>query len=340
MRYAAIRVVILKIKLGGGRTVKVLLLCLVILLVLGSSLAFGQDPPGKLQIHFMDVGQGDGAVLLSPTGEVVLFDHGHTLRADCSRPVDYLKQLGITKIDYLVTSHYHDDHLGCTQQILDLFPLQNEAIDRGGSYSSAAFNRYVAAIGSHRRTAEAGTTLLLGRPPNWVSIEVLAVNADGLSTTDENSLSIVAQIRYGGFRAEIDGDLTGTRVGEAVDVESVIASRVGRTDVYKVHHHCSRYSSNDNWLAITTPTVAIVSMGDGNPYGHAHQECMDRLHTPGRSAFAYWTEFGNGAQPQTEDIVASGAIVVETSVPDLGPQTFTVTVNGRAPDTYTVILDQ
>lgn len=65
---------------------------------------------GKLQLHFMDVGQGDGAVLISPGGEVVLFDDG--VRNHCDRPVSYLQQLGITKVDYHIASHYHDDHIG------------------------------------------------------------------------------------------------------------------------------------------------------------------------------------------------------------------------------------
>ncbi len=59
-------------------------------------LVFGQAN-GKLQVHFMDVGQGDGAILISPLGETVLFDNG--VRDNCDRPVSYLQQLGVTKID-------------------------------------------------------------------------------------------------------------------------------------------------------------------------------------------------------------------------------------------------
>ena len=59
---------------------------------------------GTLQIHFMDVGQGDGAILISPGGETVLFDNG--VRNNCDKPVSYLQQLGITQIDYHVASPY------------------------------------------------------------------------------------------------------------------------------------------------------------------------------------------------------------------------------------------
>ena len=107
---------------------------LVVCLCLFSLLAFGQAN-GNLQIHFMNVGQGDGAVLISPGGQVVLFDNG--ARGNCDAPVSYLEQLGVTKIDYHIASHYHADHIGCTPQVLGSFPLQTAAFDRGGSYSSA-----------------------------------------------------------------------------------------------------------------------------------------------------------------------------------------------------------
>lgn len=73
--------------------------------------AFGQGNC-KLQIHYMDVDQGDGAVLISPDGQTVLFDNG--VRNNCDKPVEYLRSLGITKIDYMIISHYHADHFGCT----------------------------------------------------------------------------------------------------------------------------------------------------------------------------------------------------------------------------------
>ena len=94
------------------------------------TVAFAQAN-GALQIHYMDVGQGDGAVLISPLGQVVLFDNG--VLNQCAKPVGYLQALGVTKIDYHVASHYHSDHIGCTGQVLSAFPLQQFAYDRGGT---------------------------------------------------------------------------------------------------------------------------------------------------------------------------------------------------------------
>src|SRR2546425_12756664 len=89
---------------------------------------------GKLQIHHMDVGQGDGAVLISPGGQVVLFDVGEDMkRKDCTKPLSYLDQLGVKQIDLLFVSHYHFDHIGCIPAVLQQLRLQGDAYDLGGS---------------------------------------------------------------------------------------------------------------------------------------------------------------------------------------------------------------
>src|SRR5437868_12988516 len=126
-------------------------LAAVLLAVLWSVPVYAQAN-GKLQIHYMDVGQGDGAVLISPFGEVVLFDDG--VLNQCSKPIAYLQSLGVTRIDYHIASHYHSDHIGCAAQILQQFPLQKAAYDRGGSYTTATFTSYVNAVGVKRATAQ------------------------------------------------------------------------------------------------------------------------------------------------------------------------------------------
>src|SRR6267143_6618665 len=119
---------------------------------------------GKLQIHHIDVGQGDGAVLISPGGQIVLFDAGEDLKKrDCTKPVSYLDQRGIKHIDYLYVSHYHFDHIGCIPAVLAQFPLQGDAYDRGGSYPGTTYTNYVSAVGNHRKTAAIGDTITLDR---------------------------------------------------------------------------------------------------------------------------------------------------------------------------------
>src|SRR5947209_6728452 len=116
-----------------------------------AAIALGQAN-GKLQIHHIDVGQGDGAVLISPKGQIVLFDMGEDMKKkDCQPAIAYLDQLGIKQIDYLFVSHYHFDHIGCIPAVLKQFPLVKTAYDRGESYNGTTFDSYLAAVGSHRQ---------------------------------------------------------------------------------------------------------------------------------------------------------------------------------------------
>ena len=273
-----------------------------------STLAFGQAN-GHLQIHFMDVGQGDGAVLISPRGEVVLFDVGKDMkRKDCTKPVSYLDQLHITKIDYLFVSHYHFDHIGCIPDVLEQFPLQHEAYDRGQSYPGATYTAYVEAVKPHRTTAIPGTSVELDKGSGHsVFITVKAVNGNGVSTSNENDLSLTALVGYDGFRAEIGGDLSGDNANQYADIETGVGPNVGHIDVYKVHHHCSSHSTNEAWLKDTTPTIGIISTGDNNAYGHPTADCLERLHQVGIKT--YWTEHGNGAALEPEFDEVAGNVV-------------------------------
>ena len=278
---------------------------------------------GRLQLHFIDVGQGDGALLVSPLGQTVLFDNG--VNGNCSKPLEYLRKLKLSSIDYHIASHYHSDHIGCTTDVFANFPLRKAALDRGGSYNSAIFRAYVAATGEKRETATPGTTMTLdagsGQP---VTVKIVALNGDGVSTTNENDLSVVALVRFGNFRAVIGGDLSGYRTGSYEDIETSVAPKVGQVEVYKVHHHCSRYSTNAAWLETTQPKIGIISTGNGNGYGHPTQECLERLHNA--NVKTYWTEQGAGAPPENGLDVVAGDVLVEVKP---GASSFTVCYAGR-----------
>lgn len=266
-------------------------------------------PNSKLTLHFMDVGQGDAALLISPLGETVLFDNGAL--GLCARPLQYLRRLGIASIDYQIVSHYHADHIGCTAEVLGEFPLVHSSFDRGGDYRSGVFNRYVQSVGAKRRTAIVGDALTLdASSPNPVRVTFIAANGNGIRTRNENDLSLLALIKFGDFEAVIGGDLSGYSQSGYADIETSVGPHVGPVEVYKVHHHCSRYSTNPAWLEAVTPRIAIISAGVGNGYGHPTEECLARLHTFG--AKTYWTSVGRGAIPQYgSDIVAQGPIVLE-----------------------------
>jgi len=117
----------------------------------------------------------------------------------------------------------------------------------------------------------------------------------------------VLKVSYGAFDEVIGGDLTGDG---STDVETTVGPEVGDVEVYKVHHHGSAFSTNDNWLDATTPEVGIIQVGNGNSYGHPTAAALGRLHAHGVKT--YWTETGAGATPDpTWDKVANETIVVQ-----------------------------
>ena len=289
-------------------------LALVLALAALPGLALAQAN-GKLQIHHIMVGQGDGILLISPGGETALFDDG--VYTSCTEIKNYIQGLGISVVDYHFASHYHADHIGCIDDLAAIgITIGTFGYDRGSSYSSATYTNYVNTLGAKRRTIAKDQVITLDAgSANPVTLKCVNLNGAGVyspSGSDENAKSVVMLVSYGNFDEVIGGDLTGDG---STDVESTVGPQVGDVEIYKVHHHGSAFSSNDNWLAATTPEVGIIQVGDGNSYGHPTSSALSRLHAHGVST--YWTETGAGAAPSPQwDTVADGAIVVEA---DPGP---------------------
>lgn len=164
----------------------------------------------------------------------------------------------------------------------------------------------------------------------------MALNANGLAEAEnENDLSVVAVVRYGRFDAVIAGDLSGYTASYYTDVETSVAPKIGRVEVYKVNHHGSRYSTNDAWLGTLRPVVGIISAGvKAKDHHHPTQECLDRLHAHGVKT--YWTGRGTGAQPVLAWDVIGNNIVVEVAPND---STFAVTYNWTQTDRYALWTD-
>src|SRR5688572_23206861 len=120
------------------------------LLVLAATTALAAGN-GKLQVHHMMIGQGDGTLLISPNGQTALFDDG--VYTDCSYVKSYLQGLGITSVDYHFLSHYHADHLGCIDDLAAVgITIATAGYDRGHSYSSGTYTTYVNTLGPKRTT--------------------------------------------------------------------------------------------------------------------------------------------------------------------------------------------
>lgn len=294
---------------------------------------------GRLQIIHLDVGQGDGCVIITPGGQVAMFDDGisgNPTTASGLKVTQQLQALGVTHVDYHFASHYHADHIGSFGQIFGSGGVATVDVgfDRGSSYTTATYTTYVNTLGTKRRTITKGQVITLDSlSAHPVTIKCVNLAGCGLSTTDENSLCVALRLSYGAFDESFDGDLQGSTGGGGVDCESVVATQEDTVEVYKVHHHGSRYSTNDTWLSAMRPKIAVISCGTGNSYGHPTIDALTRLHNHG--IHTYWTETGAGATPDANwDKVSNNQVVISATWEPGGVDTVRY-AGGTSFDTFT-----
>lgn len=272
-----------------------------------------------MQVHEIDVEQGDAVLIISPEGQTAMVDNGNWM--SCGNTVSYVKGLGVERLDYHFATHYDADHIGCLDDLVSSGVSVMVCYDRGGWRDTATARSYFEACDGKRRTALKGEVVTLDvGSAEVVSIKVVDLAGAGVRTSEENALSMVLKVSYGSFDHVFGGDLP----AESPDVESIVGPEVGDVEVYKVHHHGSKSSSGDAWLEAVTPEVGIVSVGE-NRYGHPTLEALARLRA--RGVKTYWTNAGSGAQPDGAwDRVVGGSIVIEAG-PRLG-EVFTVSGPG------------
>lgn len=240
----------------------------------------------ELEVHFLDVDQGDATLVIGPTGKTLLIDGGNNGDGyNVLRP--YLLGEGVNSLDYVVASHYHADHLGGLDELWNSGIRATYCYDRGNTNqpSTQSYTDYKSAYSSVRRTIVPGQSLDLGGGATATCYVVGGsvynggtVNISGSSQL-ENSSSIGMLIEYGDFDLWIGGDLTGGGNG-TTDVESVVAQQVGDIDVYQCNHHASRTSTNSAWVSWLDPEFVVIPCGSQNSYGYPKQEVVDRLNHP------------------------------------------------------------
>jgi competence protein ComEC len=239
-----------------------------------------RDAGTGLTLHFLDVGQGDAALIRTPAGRWVLIDAGpRSDRDDAGRRVvaPFLARRRAAGVTMAVISHAHADHLGGLPAVLDRLPVARVAepaeLVADSLYTSLLDRLDMAGVPWY--AARAGERFEL----DGVRFSILHPDTSWVEwRMDLNEDSTVLLVEFGGFRALFPGDA-------GLHAESRIAGRIGPVDLLKVGHHGSRSATGEAWLAELTPRVAVISSGRGNRYGHPHRETLDRL---SRRGTAIW----------------------------------------------------
>lgn len=222
------------------------------------------ETDSTFEVHFIDVGQADSALVLCDE-EAMLIDGGNV--ADSSLIYSYLENHGIDHLEYMVCTHAHEDHVGGLSGALN-YATVDTVYCPVTEYDSKAFSNFTSYVEKQGKTItipSAGDTFSLG------SAEV-TILAPITEATDANDTSIVLRIVYGETSFLFTGDAEREEEQDILDAGYTLNSTV-----LKVGHHGSDTSTSYPFLREIMPQYAVISVGDGNSYGHPTENTLSRL---------------------------------------------------------------
>ncbi|WP_367926071.1 ComEC/Rec2 family competence protein [uncultured Ruthenibacterium sp.] len=230
----------------------------------------------KTKIHFIDVGQAD-ATLLEQNGFFALIDAGE---ADTQTDlIDYLHEVGVEKLEYLIMTHPHSDHIGGMRAVLDTFEVNQVLLpnfDKAPVEWWPSTERLMERINEQKNPAivmQTGDIYPLGEG----NISVLM---DGIQSDNANNLSPILRFEVAEFRFLIEGDaekeIEETALERNLDI---------RASLFKAGHHGSATSNTEPFVQMIAPQYVIISCGQDNSYGHPHEEVLEIFEETGSRVF-------------------------------------------------------
>lgn len=227
----------------------------------------------ELKVHFIDVGQGD-SILIQSGAHDMLVDAGENDKGDTV--VTYLHSQGIDKLDYVIGTHPHSDHIGGLDDVIHNFTIDTlimPAVEHTTKTYEDVLNA-ASGQGLKINKPEVGKTYQIGD----ASFQIIAPN--GNYGDDLNNWSVGIKLTNGNNSFVMCGDAEG-QAEAAMCTNSIDLS----ADILKLGHHGSNTSTSNAFLNKVNPKYAVISCGLGNSYGHPHQETMDKLIAKGVQIF-------------------------------------------------------
>ncbi len=216
-----------------------------------------------MNVHYIDVGNGDSIFIELPNNTNMLIDAGESSKGD--NVVDYIKSLGYSNINYIIGTHPHTDHIGGLSKIINSFTIEKIYMPKVISTSKTYENllNTIMNKGLKIQTARAGMNIINSQ---GLLVTILAPNND--SYADLNNYSVVVKIEYQDVKFLFMGDAEEKSENEILDdVES---------DVIKVGHHGSNTSSSKKFVSRVNAKYAIISVGSDNNYNHPNMDIVNR----------------------------------------------------------------
>ena len=221
-----------------------------------------------LTVHFIDVGQGDSSLIISE-GEAMLIDTGEKEYSDTV--LKYMKEQGVKKLDYLVLSHPHSDHMGGAANIINGIEVKNVIAPKVSDEmtpDTKVYEKFLDAVEDN--------DLKITKAVPGDKYEVGQAEAERLSPVDDdyndlNDWSAAVLLKHGEDSFMFTGDLT-----SKVENDMAEDGRLEKVDVLKVAHHGSKTSTKKKFLELVSPKYGVI-MCDGTSYNHPNEETVERL---------------------------------------------------------------
>ncbi|APX96795.1 ComEC/Rec2 family competence protein [Natronorubrum daqingense] len=241
---------------------------------------------GELEIHHIDVGQADSTLLETPANETILIDTGDW-RQDGDGVIEYLDEENIDRIDHLVATHAHADHIGGHAAVIEHVEEHGDGVgaayDSGVAHSSATYDDYLDAVEAY------DVQLFEVSEGHTLGLEGEALEATVLNPPEERSgddlhyNSIALHVEFDEFEYLTTGDAEDDAEERMIDEHGDSLD----ADAYQAGHHGSSTSSTEAFLDGVDPDVAVVSSDLESQYGHPHDEVLESF--ADRGIETYWT---------------------------------------------------
>lgn len=224
---------------------------------------------GSLSVHFIDVGQGD-SVLISSGGCNMLIDCGESEKSD--QVIRYLREHDVGRLDYVVATHPHSDHMGGMYKIISEFDVGEVIIphlDDSDIPTTRFFEKFLDSCdrkGCTLTEAETGRVIAIGEARG----EIIAPNSEKYGNLNNYSVGIF--LTHGRNSFVMTGDAE-----SSAEAEMIAGGRLRHATVLKAGHHGSSTSSSKAFIEAISPDHVVISCGEGNSYGHPNESAMKRM---------------------------------------------------------------
>ncbi len=259
-----------------SKNLKIELIILTIFVIIAGYRYFQKTRDAELiedtiELHIINVGQGDSVLIKTEAGNI-LIDAGTGESEEALS--HYLSSVGVESFEYCIFTHPHEDHIGGADMIIEDYDVRNVIISPVVT-TTKTFDVLIDAL----ERSEAN--VIEAHPDSKYKVgevEIMIMGPIKLYDRDLNNSSVITRINYGAVRMMFTGDAERTQEGDVLDRYSIFDLDC---DFLKMGHHGSSTSSCEAFMNAVSPSVAAISCGVNNKYGHPHRETIEKLDSLG-----------------------------------------------------------